>query len=494
VVLNEGQKGAKATSADIDGRYEFTELAAGRYSITASKPMYAACQYGQRSARDAARPVVIADGEVLEKIDVALPKGGVIAGRIFDDLGEPADYIRIAAMRLQYSDGRRQLVPLAVSYVRTNDLGEYRIYGLPPGRYYVGIAPPVADSVPRPRAGRSFGASYFPGASNIAEARPIDLDAGQERLDADFALVVSRPLKATGVVVDRLGRAVPGGSVYAMQPMGRGGFFIAARGEVQPNGAFAIENLAPGSYTLSIERRNAAADTDDAASEPLVVGGADVEGIVLTMAPTTRVTGRVRTEARTDALPSMKDVSIYAEQRPGSTVAENRSTWVADEGTFALSHIGMGPVRLTLTGLPTGWALKSVWYGGKDVTDALNVREDTSGVELIVTTRVSVITGIVTDTENRALDEYTVVVCADDQSRWDNPRFLATARPDQNGRFSVRGLPPGTYIAVAVHEVEAGEASDPEYLERMRPNATKIAIGDGETKSLDLKVVKPGRP
>ncbi len=489
VVLNEGQQDARATSTEADGRYEFSQLGPGRYSITASKPMYVTRLYGQRSARDASRPVVVAEGGVLEKIDVALPKGGVVAGRVFDDLGEPIDYVRVAVMQVQYFDGRRQAVPLASSYVRTNDLGEYRIYGLPPGRYYVGTAPPVADSVPRPRSGRAFGPSYFPGVSSIADARAIDLDGGQERRDVDFALVASRPLKASGVAVDRQGRPASGGSVFAMQATGRHGYFIVARGEVQPNGAFTIDNLAPGAYTLSMERRNAATDTEESAVEQITVGGADVDRIVMATAPMVKVGGRIRTEGRSDTMPALKDLSVSAERLPGSAMELDKSIWVAADGAFELRNVGAGPARLTVTGLPAGWAVKSVFYAGRDVTDALNIREDMSGVEIVLTNRVSEIGGVVADAEGRALEDYTVVVYSTDASRWDNPRYVATARPDQNGRYSIRALPAGSYLAVAVREVQSGEAEDPEYLEQMRSSATKVTLGDGETKTVDLKVV-----
>lgn len=492
VVLNDGQKDARAVSTETDGRYEFEGLGAGRYTITASKAKHVTFQYGQRSGHETGRPVDVGDGEVVDRIDVALPKGGVIAGHVFDDLGEPADYIRVAAMQVRYFDGRRQIVPLASSYVRTNDLGEYRISGLAPGRYYVGTAPPVADSVPRPRAGRVFAASFFPGTSSLADAQAIDIEAGQERTDANFPLVVSRPLKAVGIVMDRRGRPAGGVSVYAKQVMGRGGYFIAARGDAQANGVFAIQDLAPGEYTLSVERTNRTTDAEESATERITIGSADVEGIVMTLAPMLRVTGRIRAEPRGATMPLLKDVSVVAHPLPGSATSQESSTWIASDGTFQFGNTIAGPTRFALNGLPAGWALKAVVYAGRDVIDGLNVREDVSGLELVLTNVGTTLSGAVTDPDNRPVDDYAVIVFADDASRWDNPRYLATARPDQNGRFSVRGLPAGNYLAIAVREVEEGAASDPEYLERLRLDATKLTVRDGETTSVELKIAKMG--
>lgn len=76
-----------------------------------------------------------------------------------------------------------------------------------------------------------------------------------------------------------------------------------------------------------------------------------------------------------------------------------------------------------------------------------------------------------------------------DALRWGRSRYLATARPDQNGRFSVRGLPPGRYLAVAVDHMEAGDQTNPDYLESMRPRATKVTIGNDGPQWLDLRIV-----
>ena len=68
-------------------------------------------------------------------------------------------------------------------------------------------------------------------------------------------------------------------------------------------------------------------------------------------------------------------------------------------------------------------------------------------------------------------------------------RYLASARPDQQGRFEVTKLPPGTYLAVALDYLEDGQGSDPEFLQQMRPYATPIQLGDGEQKNVTLQVV-----
>jgi protocatechuate 3,4-dioxygenase beta subunit len=490
VVLSQERGESRATSADADGRYQFKDLAVGRYALTAGKTRYVTLQYGQRSAAEAGKPIDLADGQVLDKIDIVLAKGGVIAGHVLDELGEPADDVRIAAMRVQYVDGRPQLVQVG-PYVRTDDLGEYRLSGLLPGSYYVGTPAPVADSVPRPGPGRAFVQSLYPGTSNLSEAAPVLLDVGQERLDVDFGLVVGRPARITGIVVDRQGRRAVRASVLAMQAMGRGGFFIPARASTQPDGTFTIENLAPGEYTLSADSTDRATGADESATLRITVTGEDVEKVVMMTLPLVRMTGRIRTEPQGDRTFSPKEIRIYAERSDQSPVSMGGRTTVRSDWTFEVTDLAAGPARFTVTGLPTGWTLKAITYGGSDVTDTpINLREDLGGVEIVVTNRITELNGGVTDADNRAVTEYTLVVYAEDSSRWDRSRFVATARPDQNGRFSVRGLPPGKYLAVAVDRVAGGDPNDPEYLERMRSRATKVTLGDALPQWVDLKVAK----
>ena len=68
------------------------------------------------------------------------------------------------------------------------------------------------------------------------------------------------------------------------------------------------------------------------------------------------------------------------------------------------------------------------------------------------------------------------------------PRFIESARPDQQGRFTIRGLPPGTYVAIAVGYLEPGEERNPDLLEGWRQRGTLFTLSDGETHALDLKL------
>src|SRR5262245_8823540 len=129
--------GAKAALTDGEGRFEFRDLPAGRFTVNASKSGFVNVQYGQTRPFESGRPIELADKQVLDNADIVMPRGSVIAGRIVDEFGDPLPDVTVTALRQQWSGGRRRLTPAAGRIAQTNDLGQFRLYGLPPGEYYV---------------------------------------------------------------------------------------------------------------------------------------------------------------------------------------------------------------------------------------------------------------------------------------------------------------------------------------------------------------------
>ena len=142
--------------------------------------------------------------------------------------------------------------------------------------------------------------------------------------------------------------------------------------------------------------------------------------------------------------------------------------------------------------LPPGWSLKSVKQRGSDVTDTgieFRPNEEASGIEVELTNQATEVSGAVTNSRSEPVKDYTVVVFSRDRERWGYmSRFFQTGRPDQDGRYKVKALPAGNYYAVALDYVEPGEATDPEFLDRVKDRAVSFSLNDGETKTIDLKI------
>jgi hypothetical protein len=163
---------------------------------------------------------------------------------------------------------------------------------------------------------------------------------------------------------------------------------------------------------------------------------------------------------------------------------------VNDDWTFRVT-LPPGRTRLLVFGAP-GWDVKAVRSGGIDVTDVgLDVKptEDLTNIEIELTNRVTETTGVVTNERGEPVTDYAVVIFARDRQKWGwHSRSVRTARSDQDGRFTIGGLPSGEYFAYAVDFLEPGQERDLEFLDRIQTLATPFALGEGETRMLNLKL------
>jgi hypothetical protein len=169
---------------------------------------------------------------------------------------------------------------------------------------------------------------------------------------------------------------------------------------------------------------------------------------------------------------------------------------VREDWTFSFkSYPGLFAVRPL--GLPPGWMIRSMRWRGTDVMDGLEIGSDNlDDLEIQVTNRVPDLSGHVTNDRGEAVAEYTAIVFPQDRDLWASPPASgrnAIGRSDEQGRFRVRTLRPGAYFIAAVAHVENGQWLDPDFLESLRASATRITVAEGETKTVDLKLVGEGR-
>ena len=198
------------TTTDEQGRFELKELVGGRYTVTASKGGFVSLQYGQRRPSERGTPVDLPAGQTLEKVVIGLPRGSVIAGRIVDEFGEPLTGAQVMVQRYTYVNGVRQLRQ-AGQGDRTDDQGAFRVFGLPPGEYYVS-ATLRDDRGPRfnndddvPSSG--YAPTYYPGTTSAAGAQRVTVNLGEEVGGVTFGLTLVPLARVSGRVVGPAGIA-----------------------------------------------------------------------------------------------------------------------------------------------------------------------------------------------------------------------------------------------------------------------------------------------
>jgi hypothetical protein len=486
----------RITTTDAQGRFELKELVGGHYTVTASKGGFVTLQYGQRRPGERGTPVDLPAGQTLEKVAIGLPRGSVIAGRIVDEFGEPLTGAQVAVLRYAYVNGVRQLRPAGQGN-RTDDQGAFRIFGLPPGDYYV-TATLREDRGPRqmldddaPSSG--YAPTYYPGTTSAADAQRVTVNLGEEVNGVAFGLTLAPLARVSGRVIGPAGQA-PVGPIMAMPDdalrlTGAGG---VRTGQLRADGSFEIAGLAPGRYVLQVGRGRR--PTNDLVGRTTVmVAGANVDGISIALTTPAVATGRV--EADSGAPPAFRaaQVRVSAVAADSAPIAFGGGGVgpVADDYTFDLRGMS-GPSYLRVN-TPSGWYLKRILLDGQDVTEtalAFEPGSTVAGLRVVLTQSAATLSGSVRDDRGAAVLDATVVVFPDDEASWrPQSRFIRTARPDTSGRFEIGGLPGSSgYRVIAVQSLEDGQASDPEFLATIRDRAERLSLNDGESKALDLKL------
>jgi hypothetical protein len=499
-----GMPGGRVASTDADGRFELRDLAAGQWTLSAAKSGYVTQRLGQRRPFETVSPIQLSDGQRVDGANFALLRGGVISGRVQDDAGDPVANVQVRVQRSQMFEGRRRLVNVGVED-QTDDTGAFRLYGLAPGGYYVS-ATLRANFFDASDDASGFAPTYYPGTGNVAEAQRVSVGAGDE-MSVAFSLLPVRLVRISGTVVGATADAVGGAVMLGNSGDGAEGPMATMAGPIQPDGSFVITNVPPGSYVLNARsgRRAVVADAGrggrggvvrngadaETGSLPLVVGDSDVSGVTITLTRGASISGTIVTEG--NAPITLSNLRVAGRQIRSTFGQGGNNSAVTAAGAFQLSSLS-GTVALRVDNLPSQWVVKSIVVGSADVTDgALELRgtEQLTNARIVLTDRVSEVNGTAT-LRNKEAASYSVVVFAEDPALWTFPtRYLRTARPDAQGRFMLRGLPGGTtYLVAAIDYLEDGEWQDPDFLERLREDASRLTLREGETKTIELEVIE----
>jgi len=485
----------RVATTDEQGAYEFTEVRPSRYTISASKGSYVAISYGQVRATDAPKPIEILDRQTVDRLDLSLPHGGVFTGRIVDDFSEPMSEVTVSVQRYQFVQGRRTLVPTG-RMSSTNDLGEFRIFGVPPGQYYL-VATWRNYAAQNPNAGPgdrlAFPQTFFPGVTDTANAQRFTIGAGQEIADLVMALKPMKAARVLGTATDADGRPLSPAMIMVLRASGMGVDGVG-NAQVRPDGSFTVNALPPGDYTLRAQKLGTPGEGPEVAMTTVTVAGEDVTDVHLSANKPTPASGRVIVDpAAAPQLPKTLSLGFFPASFIGFPMPPPPPVRVNDDFTFEVKA-PPGAYRVSLGGFgppPQGWTIRAVRVNGVDVTDTgieFKAGRDLEGVEVELSNKTTMVSGLVTDAGDPAKN-YTAIVFSQDREKWTGAtRYQGAGRPDQDGRFKIPNLPPGDYYIIAADRVEQGQSIDPDFLESIRSRATMFSLMEGETKTVDLKL------
>jgi protocatechuate 3,4-dioxygenase beta subunit len=469
--------------ADLQIRYAFPDLPAGRYTVSASKPGYLTLEYGQRRPFEAGRRIELGTAERLARVDILLPASASLAGVVVDGAGERVSQLWVLAARQAYRNGRRE--PLIAARAVTNDIGEFRLSGLAPGDYYIVTRQRDARVAEFSNEPVGYGTTLYPGVATLESAQPIRVALGQQVSGVSLAVPASRTAVVSGVVVDESGRPVASQRLTLTEGPDIAGLNGVIGGSVTDDaGRFRMAGVRPGIYSLSAASQQKSGDIR------VEVREVDVSGLTIVMGAGGTLTGRVITPA---GPPGSHAGSIQlCALAAGASRCAGGAPRVGADGSFTWSGV-RGSRLLRAYGTPDGWWLKAVLQGDRDITDVpLSISHGVTvgGLQVVFDDKPTTVSASVPDPSDGAASEYTVIVFPAAAARWaPESRFIAE-RPDQTGHVRIRGLPPGEYLAAAVEWVEEGQWLDPQFLQRLRPLASKTALEPGHTAAVHLKIVE----
>ena len=484
---------AISTVTNTGGRFELKGINPGRYRLTVSRVGFVTEEYGQRKTDDPGAVLSLRPGQELKDLLFRMIPSGVIAGRILDEDGEPLPSVNVTASREVYSEGKRGLSMGAT--VETNDLGEYRLFGLSPGRYFVSAVYPRwsrlagdADSGNSEPEQQGYAKMYYPGTVDVEKAIPMVVKGGDEISSIEILLRKVLTYRIRGRVYNQIThKPGTGTNVLLMPKTNRHEWGSEQPANVQKqDGSFEIPEVLPGSYVLT------AFWFDEgkiySTRMPVEVGNADVEGLAVTIAPGININGRIIWDGK----PSLEKDELTVTPVPVDlSLVFQSSTRVTQGSIFTLKDVGEGTYHAEVSGQSKDCYIKDVQYGRSSaLEDGFTVvPEAPAMLEVTISSRGARVQGTVADKDGLAAAGVWVALVPELAHRTQD-RLYKTLTTDQYGRFDLRGIPPGEYKLFSWEEVESGAWEDPEFLKPFEQEGEKIVLQEGDHKTLSLVTIR----
>lgn len=506
-----GPRENRTVATDAQGHFEFKAVPAGRYRIAATKTGYVRGEYGQRAWNQLGTQVELVDGQIVDRIDVMMQRGGVIVVTATNAHGEPMAGALVQGLQYRYVNGSRSL--RSTIGVETNDLGQARLHGLSPGDYFVTARAPFGN-VGSANMKVSYAPTFYPGTLLAQEAQRIPVSIAQETsvtvpiVRAKLATISGRAVKADGspiVFTPPTGpvTAPPTGLSLMLRQEVPGGGFSSRTLQTKPDGSFSVPNLLPGNYEFQVRPiGNPAAlrDAPEFASVPFTMGGEDVSNFIVTSGPGAKLSGQVYFD--TGSPPTDKtyqDLRVFVYTNMAEPALSAGTVTMNPDYSFEITGVAAtGMVRMFVAN--TGWNVKEEIVDGKDIVEAPITFEpgrEYKDIRVLYTQKRAEVTGNAVDGGGRPVQNFVALIFPQDRSRW-VPRSLSVlvAQSDQNGQFRIQRLPGdkyGAYNIIALESLEPDSQWDPELLGRLAPNAQKITLGETEVKNVTLRLQETPR-
>ena len=484
---------AFGATSDATGRFVIENVDPGQYNLSAEHNGFVRQEYGARGPGRPGSPLALSAGQHTRDLVFRLLPQGVIAGKVIDEDGEPVERAQIRVMRYDFAGGRRQMV--SPGYASTDDLGEYRVFGLAPGKYYLSatyhqrnVMMEVQDRAPRGAVDEGYSPTYFPGTNDPAGAGVIDVAPGAVLSGVDLTLRKTRTLRIRGRVVNPSGEGLPSFLMIRLVSRNPALAGLVSGASTRPQnsrGTFELRDLTPGAYLLMVQWQEE--NQFRAIKQPVDLGNNNVDDLIVQLSAGMEVKGQVRVDGTGDV--NLANLKVGLEPAAPMPIGM-LNTSVKDDGSFALDSVNADNYTVKLRGLPQNFYVKSIRMGDVDGLDAgLDLARGSAGVlDIVISPNGGQVEGTVADPKGQSASGATVVLVPDAPRREQSTLFK-TANTDTSGHFNIQGITPGDYKLFAWEDVESGAYQDPEFLKPFESAGESVAIREGGRESRQLKLI-----
>jgi Carboxypeptidase regulatory-like domain len=484
-----------ATKTFADGHFALRNVPPGQYKLRVSRNGYVEQELNQRKPGDPGATFTLRAGQRISDLVFKLARAAVITGKVFDEDGEPMVGVSVRAVRREFSKGRKGFG--FASENTTDDLGEFRLFGLAPGRYYISaqlsawdhiVGDPEFSGSDKNIGEKGYTKVYYPSALEVAKASSIYVKEGEEVPSIDIFMKEVTVYSVRGKVQYLFPHRGTGDTqiMITRRAQNPGWEIVGEQILVKADGSFQIPELAPGEYTV----RAYFFDQEKfySTQEDIDVVNADVDGLTLSLAQGTDIAGHLLWDGK----PSLEGerASVYLSSEESDVYGRGGWAHVEENNQFTMKEVSQGTFRIEVNGISKDCYIKEVHFGETSLPDhVLHVKRGLVGpLDVTISSKGARLQGMVTNDESLPVAGVWVVAVPEESKR--NLRELfKSVTTDQYGRYDLRGLAPGKYAIFSWDGVEREEWEDPEFLKTNGAKGVAIEVIDSDTKSADLQLL-----
>lgn len=466
---------SRAATVGPEGTFLFDGLPAGSYQLSVNKA-------GYRPLYGSAGRITLGENQQATGLVFGLWPNSAISGRVVDSEGEPVQGARVRAYALQYRQSGPNLAFAGED--RSDDLGEYRVFDLPAGKYLLQVLPPPPNT-PAGRFYASTAGTFYPGATAPSQALPLQLNWGHDLEGVDMKLSDSPTYAVAGAVWDATMETPCSRCVVRLVRMdGPLAASLADTTRVSGKGLFMIRGLTPGDYKL-IAMRGASGGM--VAQRAVTLRNRDRDDVALVVGRRQAVSGEIALEDPPEGI----DVTGW---RPHLIPLALPDSWPDGKGSveknmhFETEDVPSAEYRFEVLNLPAGAYLKALRFGGRELArPELSVPEASgvSGLQAVIAFDGAKVSGTVQSGENRQgpVEARVFLVPGSDPNGYASA-LAADTGPD--GSFQFVSVVPGAYTLYALPAVSPVQIFDPSVQAALRSLARNVNLRPGGNATVEL--------